>query len=135
MSHYLYALQAAVEAPPFSLYLKLGHTNDPAKRMVSHKISSPIPLRYVGLWRFKNRSTAIEIEGALHREYLKRWVHGEWHNVTMDEVKEFVGGYFAGRCLFSFSPGTHLPPVPRYPSMREIAIRFRQRQEALENAA
>ncbi|MCS3740207.1 GIY-YIG nuclease family protein [Rhizobium sp. BK661] len=113
MVHYVYALSAAIEIEPYCGWLKIGHSNNPIKRLAAHRISSAIPLKYGAVWCFKARRTAIEVETALHRTFADRWEHGEWHRLSVPEVVDFVSGFIGQRCLFTCSTSDEMPARPR----------------------
>jgi hypothetical protein len=120
VSHFLYAMQIGVEAPPYSSYLKIGHSVDPEKRMVTHQIGSPFPLRYAAIWRFRTREIAIRVEGDCHRAFKQRHIRGEWYDVTLGDLLETVPAYLGSIHFWCTTDGT-IPQAGRWPNLQEIA--------------
>lgn len=126
MAHFVYALQAAEDAGKFSSYVKIGHSNDPASRMVTHRIGSPIPLKYVRLYRVRVRELGIEMERKCHRQFAHKRVHGEWFVIDLAELDDFVESLARRRGFqVTSSTGKMLPPKPYVMSIVDLKAQAR----------
>lgn len=67
--------------------LKLGFTNNLRKRLNAARTWIPFPV-YVGTWEF---SDTVAAEDHVHRMFAAYHVHGEWYNVTLDQVEDLLG--------------------------------------------
>lgn len=124
MTHFVYALRTAVTIEPYSNYLKIGHSNDAARRLNDHQISSPLPLTYAVVWRVVQRVTAVRLEAELHRTFKPRNVRGEWFDISIEELVATAQFHLDGKC-FSVSTDGSIPSRPRWPEWPPI---FRREQ-------
>ena len=84
---YLYAIQMD-EA------VKIGISNNPARRLASLQTSSPKILRLVWAYNAGDRRTARRIESQLHRRFkvLGYWLTGEWFSAgILSEIQALKG--------------------------------------------
>lgn len=122
---FVYAVGSSVSCPPYCSYLKIGRSTDPFKRLASHRIGSPVPLTYAALFRVKLESTAIDLELECHAHFRSRKVHGEWFNVPLGDLVDFVKhNADANGYLVSIGLGGRMPKPPSNPTISEIAKRF-----------
>lgn len=127
MPDYLYAVQTAVECPPYCGLLKIGRTNRPKARLSAHQIGSPIPLIFAGVWSVKTAAISVRLETACHRKFKDRHSHGEWFAVPVDAVAAFVAEMAREQSiLFAAAFDGTIPGPPAEPACFGIgAIAFR----------
>ncbi len=71
------------------VYVKVGMSTDPTKRLHSLRLGCPVTPRQFLTIRRPSSATALKVERALHSG-LQRWVSsGEWYCVPIDEKPEF----------------------------------------------
>ena len=88
----LMAIKSKQGRPPLTtLYLikgwkltKIGITHNIQKRLITLRRFSPVPLKLL----FKiNKPNADKLENHLHIKYKDKHSHGEWYNLTEDDIK------------------------------------------------
>lgn len=68
--------------------MKIGKTSNIASRFAGFRCGSPVPLTLL-----MTHPGYTELESALHGHFSGRHSHGEWFNVTLPEVEEFLAGW------------------------------------------
>lgn len=80
---YVYLIRAA------NGLVKIGYTQDVARRFYSLTNTSPIALELIGCIE---TAIAETIEAELHQQYAHVREHGEWFRLSDNDVQEILGG-------------------------------------------
>lgn len=65
--------------------IKIGKSGNVATRLPLLQCGSPVPLTLLG-----TRRGYTELEAALHARFADKHSHGEWFDVTLAEIEEFL---------------------------------------------
>ncbi|MEE9925803.1 MAG: GIY-YIG nuclease family protein [Brucella anthropi] len=97
MSHFLYAIGPARARGDEPQLIKIGHTNNIERRLIALQVGCPIALTLKKSWRFARRASVIDLEKHCHARFIAERKHGEWFDVTLEVVSEFVDQHSAHR--------------------------------------
>lgn len=81
--HYVYFIREAN-----SHYIKIGYSNDPAKRLGELQIGNPHDMEIFAVLQLTDRDVARRIEAVYHERYKAALIRGEWYVLSDGDLAD-----------------------------------------------